>query len=146
MRRTEGEHDGQVFELILYHFGALGAEMLRTTLADNSSLVKVDVSRNALGYRSIESLLATCSCTRTVELETHGNFVFEEILNSVSHGIAFLLSVVAANVLIADTAADPKFTDYHFWACVLYSFSLMFLFLFSCLFHSFFMLPESKNF
>ncbi|RYY78325.1 hypothetical protein EON63_17865 [archaeon] len=52
-------------------------------------------------------------------------------------------SVVGANVLISD-AADTYRTDYHFWACVLYSFALMFLFLSSCLFHSFFMLPTSK--
>jgi hypothetical protein len=30
-----------------------------------------------------------------------GNFVFEEVLNSVSHGIAFLASVVGANLLIS---------------------------------------------
>jgi predicted membrane channel-forming protein YqfA (hemolysin III family) len=41
-------------------------------------------------------------------------------------------------------AAETSYTDYHFWACVLYSFSLMFLFLSSTLFHSFFMLPQSE--
>ena len=40
-------------------------------------------------------------------------------------------------------AAEVSYTDYHFWACVLYSFSLMFLFLSSTLFHSFFMMPQS---
>ena len=75
---------------------------------------------------------------------TSGNFVFEEIMNSVSHGVAFLGSVVGANLLISE-AMDQYRTDYHFWACVLYSFSLMFLFLSSCLYHSFFMMPTSKN-
>lgn len=125
------------------HFGEIGAEKLRATLLGSKTIKKVDVSRNALGFRSIESLV--CSCIPNgMELETHGNFVFEEILNSVSHGIAFILSVIAANVLVSD-AADEKFTDYHFWACVLYSFSLMFLFLFSSLYHSFFMLPETSR-
>lgn len=67
----------------------------------------------------------------------------EEILNSVSHGVAFLGSVVGSVILMSD-AADIYKTDYHFWACAMYSFALMFLFLSSCLFHSFFMLPTSK--
>jgi hypothetical protein len=33
-------------------------------------------------------------------------------------------------------------TDYHFYACALFSGSLLFLFLASSLFHSFFMLPQ----
>lgn len=125
------------------HFGEIGAEKLRLALLENSSIKNVDLSRNALGFRSINSLLCSCQSRGTL-ISTNGNFVFEEILNSVSHGVAFLVSVVAANVLIAD-AADAKFTDYHFWACVVYSFSLMFLFLSSCLFHSFFMSPNGTK-
>ena len=34
-------------------------------------------------------------------VQTNGNFVFEEILNSLSHGLAFLASVVGANLLIS---------------------------------------------
>eukprot|EP01034_Spumella_vulgaris_P024261 gene24261-30581_t len=78
-------------------------------------------------------------------VDTAGNFVFEEILNAVSHGIGFLGAVIGANLLISE-AADVYRTDYHFWACVLYSFSLLFLFLSSCLFHSFFMLPSKARF
>ena len=125
------------------HFGTKGTEMLLGALMINQSVKKLDISGNALGFVSINSLL--CSCRpKGMELITHGNYVFEEILNSVSHGIAFILSVVAANVLISDAATDVKFTDYHFWGCVIYSFSLCFLFLASCLFHSFFMLPKRK--
>jgi Haemolysin-III related/Leucine Rich repeat len=126
------------------HFGEIGAEQLRLALEENTSIKTLDISRNALGFRSISSLL--CSCRpRGLDVATNGNFVFEEILNSVSHGIAFILAVVGANVLISK-AADSQISDYHFWACVLYSFSLMFLFLGSCLFHSFFMMPKSKSF
>jgi hypothetical protein len=102
------------------------------------------LSRNALGFRSINSLLCACA-PKQLMVDTAGNFVFEEILNAVSHGIGFLGAVVGANILISE-AADVYRTDYHFWACVLYSFSLLFLFLSSCLFHSFFMLPSSKFF
>lgn len=41
-------------------------------------------------------------------------------------------------------ASDTYNTDYHFWACALFSFSLTFLFMCSCLFHSFFMLPQGN--
>lgn len=80
-----------------------------------------------------------------MDVVKHGNYVFEEILNSVSHGIAFLGAVIGGNMLISE-AVDVYKTDYHFWACVLYSFALMFLFLSSCLYHSFFMLPTSKSY
>eukprot|EP01031_Cornospumella_fuschlensis_P025129 gene25128-30346_t len=125
------------------HFGEIGATYLAQALQQNSTLKYLDLSRNALGFRSISTLRCVCE-PKGVAIETNGNYVFEEILNSVSHGIAFLGSVVGANVLISD-AADTYRTDYHFWACVLYSFALMFLFLSSCLFHSFFMLPTTSR-
>jgi Ran GTPase-activating protein (RanGAP) involved in mRNA processing and transport len=124
------------------HFGEVGANYLIDALVENKSLKNVDLSRNALGFRSIHSLVNCCS-NKNLNLSTSGNYVFEEIMNSVSHGIAFLVAVVGTNVLISD-AVDTYVTDYHFWACILYSFSLLFLFLSSCLFHSFFMLPQSK--
>eukprot|EP01035_Chromulina_nebulosa_P025447 gene25447-33210_t len=125
------------------HFGEKGAISLSKALELNNSVLKLDVSGNALGYQSINRIL--CSCRpKGLQVLTSGNFVFEEILNSVSHGVAFIASLVGALVLIGD-AADNKFTDYHFWACVLYSSSLMFLFLSSCLFHSFFMLPTPSR-
>jgi hypothetical protein len=124
------------------HFGEVGAAYLSKALGINQSIKKVDLSRNALGFRSINSLLCACR-PRNLTVLTNGNYVFEEILSSVTHGVAFLVSIVGANILISD-AADVYRTDYHFWACVLYSFALMFLFLSSCLFHSFFMSPSSK--
>jgi hypothetical protein len=124
------------------HFGEAGAAYLSEALGVNQSIKSVDLSRNALGFRSINSLLCACR-PRNLTVLTNGNYVFEEILNSVTHGLAFIVSVVGANILISD-AADVYRTDYHFWACVLYSFALMFLFLSSCLFHSFFMSPTSK--
>jgi hemolysin III len=77
-------------------------------------------------------------------LRTNGNYVFEEIMNSVSHGVGFVLAVIGSFVLIRE-ANETYATDFHFWACVLYSVSLDFLFLFSCLFHSFFMLPRTSS-
>lgn len=133
----------QRLNLARNHFGTEGANYLHEALQTNRSVQDLDLSSNALGYHSINSLLCICG-PRNVNVVTQGNYVFEEILNSVSHGIAFLGSVVGANILISD-ATDVYATDYHFWAAVIYSFALMFLFLSSCLFHSFFMLPSSKS-
>lgn len=124
------------------HFGEAGAASLTEALTFNSSIKKLDLSANALGFRSIDALLCACA-PKQLSVLTAGNFVFEEILNAVSHGIGFIFSVVGANILVSEAAAVYH-TDYHFWACVLYSFALMFLFLSSCLFHSFFMLPARK--
>lgn len=125
------------------HFGELGAERLRKALENNVNLKYLDMSRNALGFHSIEALVCSCA-PRNIIIKTNGNFVLEEILNSVSHGVAFLFAVIGANLLIIEAADDIKYSAYHFWPCVLYSFSLLFLFLSSCLYHSFFMLPDSK--
>lgn len=124
------------------HFGVAGANYLTSALQMNNTIKDMDLSANALGYHSINSLLCICG-PKNVRLNTEGNYVFEEILNSVSHGVAFLGSVVGANILISD-ATDAYHTERVFWAAVIYSSALMFLFLSSCLFHSFFMLPTSK--
>ena len=81
-----------------------------------------------------------CCKDRDTKIETQGNFVFEEVLNSVSHGIGFFLSIVAGQILVS-AAYDQKLGPFHYWGCVVFSFSLIFLFLSSTLFHAFFMSP-----
>ena len=85
------------------------------------------------------------------EILIEGNYAFEEILNSTSHGIAFLFSCLGCIILMSEAMADShgkeKFVGEgpRFWACAIYSFSLMFLFLSSSLYHSFFMLPTASR-
>ena len=82
-----------------------------------------------------------CLCgTRGLTLTTHGNYIFEEILNSVSHGVALLFAFVGAIILMTE-ATESYSTDYHFWGCLVFSFTLVFLFAVSTLYHSFFMSP-----
>jgi hypothetical protein len=112
--------------------------VLNNALLENSSLKYLDISRNALGFSSINAIM--CSCLdRGVVVRTEGNYVFEELLNSISHGFGFILSLIGAVLLVTEAAQR---SDYHFWPCMLYSFSLCFLFLSSTLFHSFFMIPS----
>ena len=125
------------------NFSSIGSERLRTAIIKNKSIKALNLSRNALGYRAMNALLCSCG-PKGVLIQTNGNYVFEEILNSVSHGIAFLLSIVCSNLLVSESLVANG-TDYHFWACSVYSFSLIFLFLSSCLYHSFFMLPSTSK-
>jgi len=74
---------------------------------------------------------------------TQGNYIFEEILNSVSHGVALIFAVIGSVILMTE-ATETYNTDYHFWGCLIFSFTLMFLFAVSTLFHSFFMLPTAS--
>lgn len=125
------------------NFSAKGTETLREALLENNSIKHLDLSYNGLGFRSINNLVCMCKAKRSpMTVVTNGNYVFEEILNGVSHGVCFLVSIVGSCLLINEAADEEKYSLYHFWSCVLYSFSLMFLFLSSCLFHSFFMLPQ----
>lgn len=125
------------------HFGKIGAESLKKALEANLSLKNLDLSRNALGFNSINSLL--CSCRSDIIVKTNGNFVFEEVLNAVSHGIGFLVSLLGSVLMMSVVSDKSRYPELCFWACALYSYSLMFLFLFSCLFHSFFMMPETYH-
>ena len=124
-------------------FGETGAASLRDALEVNTSLTSLDLSCNALGFLTIDMLRCSCAKRRNhTILRTNGNYVFEEILNAVSHGVGFVLSLIGAFVLMSEAATTYN-TDYHFWACVVYSLSLILLFLFSSLFHAFFMMPQS---
>jgi len=129
-------------DLARNHFTSLGADHLRKALAENKGIKKLDITFNSLGYHTINQLQCAC-IPNGIDMNIRGNFVFEEVLNSVSHGVGFLLSVVGAILLMTESMANHS-TDYHFWACFLFSFSLMFLFLASTLFHSFFMFPHAS--
>jgi hypothetical protein len=82
------------------HFGEKGAELLRQALEVNDTLQEIDLSKNALGFMSINNLLCCCS-PKGMMLQTQGNFVFEEVLNATSHGLAFIGSVIGSNLLIS---------------------------------------------
>lgn len=66
-----------------------------------------------------------------------GNFVFEEILNSLTHGLGFIASVVGT-ILLMSRAAEPGTSPYHFWSCMIFSLCLMILYLSSTLYHRYY--------
>ncbi|CAN0458518.1 unnamed protein product, partial [Discosporangium mesarthrocarpum] len=62
------------------------------------------------------------------------NSLPSQILNALTHGIGFLFSILGAMLLMAE-ASGPGKSPEHFWGCLVFSFSLMFLYLASTLFH-----------
>ncbi len=123
------------------NFTEIGARDLEKALARNKTLKTLDLSNNQLGFESIQRLECSCKQSGAI-LEKSGNFVFEEILNSVSHGIAFILSIVGSVVLMNSVVETGHTTDYHYWACMVYSVSLVYLFLASTCYHGAFMIPS----
>lgn len=112
-------------------------------LEHNTSLKALDISRNVLGFHSIHRLQC-CGAAHRVSMRVDGNYVFEEILNSLTHGLGFILSIVGM-MLLMSAAAAPGTTPHHFWSCLIFSLCLTILYLSSTLYHSFFMLPYAKD-
>lgn len=76
-----------------------------------------------------------------VMINTDGNRVFDEVLNAVSHGIAFIASIVGCVFLGLAVRSKPA---YYKWSVTLYLISLCGLFLASTLYHSFFSLSFTR--
>ena len=124
-------------------FTEKGATALRDALEMNKNLQELDVTNNQLGFESIKQL-EDCCIPAGITLKTNGNYMFEEILNAVSHGIAFFASIVGGVVMMNAVVESGHSTDYHYWGCMVYSLSLIYLFLASSLYHSFFMMPTTS--
>eukprot|EP01100_Stratorugosa_tubuloviscum_P013360 TRINITY_DN6645_c0_g1_i1.p1 TRINITY_DN6645_c0_g1~~TRINITY_DN6645_c0_g1_i1.p1 ORF type:complete len:290 (+),score=52.00 TRINITY_DN6645_c0_g1_i1:80-871(+) len=69
-----------------------------------------------------------------------GNFVFEEILNSVSHAVGLALSIIGSIFLIYRASLSST----HMLAAIIFSASLVMLYFFSTLYHAFFKLGLLK--
>jgi len=126
------------------NFGERGAEAVRAALAANGSLEWLDLSRNALGFTSVHRLMSCpCNRLRKKDMDIEGNFVFEEVLNAMSHAIGFVAAAIGAATLLGEAYATGSAR--HIWACAIYSSCLMFLYISSTLYHSFFMLPLTNK-
>ncbi|CAM9797160.1 unnamed protein product [Scytosiphon promiscuus] len=125
-------------------FGEEGASLLEETLDSAPALQSLDVRSNALGYTSIAKIQRRCCCRpsgcRDLSVEVDGNFVFEEVLNAGTHGVGFVMAIVGGFILMTEASLEGKSAE-HFWGCAIFSASLLFLYLASTLYHSFFMLP-----
>jgi len=69
-----------------------------------------------------------------------GNFLIEELFNAISHGVGFFLAIVGSFCLCSHASSSRALV-----ACVIYSLSLIALFLFSTLYHSFYHCTNCVN-
>jgi hemolysin III len=83
---------------------------------------------------------AKCCCP--YELSVEGNFVLEEVWNSVLHGIGVLLGLIGTWDLITKARGQ---SDTIFWACLVYGMSATTLFTASTLYHSTFLHERARK-
>eukprot|EP00993_Chasmostoma_nieuportense_P000614 NODE_1566_length_1456_cov_61.454477_g1485_i0.p1 GENE.NODE_1566_length_1456_cov_61.454477_g1485_i0~~NODE_1566_length_1456_cov_61.454477_g1485_i0.p1 ORF type:complete len:439 (+),score=151.06 NODE_1566_length_1456_cov_61.454477_g1485_i0:63-1319(+) len=121
-------------------FGSEGGFCLADAVAENTTLQILDVSHNGLGWPCTQAI-RQAAALHSGFVGDKGNYVLEEVLNSVTHGIGCLLAMVGTVVLLPHSMA----TRYHFWGALIYCASLITLYLSSTLYHSFFLLPHAHR-
>lgn len=131
-----------------------GLAFAKYVLASQATrLVSVDLSANNIGYHGCiaieraalvrETLVQQSESTgyKAISLDLDGNLVFQEIMNSVTHGLGVLLAFVGSHAM--STAVQHQ-SARHVWSCGIYSTSLVVLYTSSTLYHSFFSLRHTK--
>lgn len=76
------------------------------------------------------------------EIDVEGNFVLEEVWNSVLHGIGALLGLIGTFDLLSKARGQ---SDTIYWACLVYGFSATSLFTASTLYHSTFLHERARR-
>mmetsp|Transcript_17497 Transcript_17497/g.39931 ORF Transcript_17497/g.39931 Transcript_17497/m.39931 type:complete len:563 (-) Transcript_17497:197-1885(-) len=111
-------------------------------------LVNVNMSINHLGHlgtAAIEKLLKerrSNKDAREIFVNLHGNLVFPEIMNAVTHCVGVFLSLLGGHLLTQEVR-DSTYT--HIISCGIFTGSLLSLYLSSTLFHSFFAMVNTRD-
>lgn len=110
-------------------------------------LKEVDLSVNRFGYfgcklieKALIDSLENGDC-RSLEVDLEGNLVFQEVMNSVTHGLGIIL-VILGTLSMTNRVAHKSLT--HNVSCAIYSLSLLTLYVSSTLYHSFFTLINTR--
>lgn len=127
------------------HIGVAGAAALAQMMLSNRSLRFLDVSNNNLRARGVVELESCAAVAEArVVVRTDGNFVREEIVGSVVHGVGLVVSAWGSFRLLGTPAAAANAVLY--WSCVVYVVSVNLLYASSVLAHSFFLLRNVTEF
>lgn len=122
-----------------------------------STLEILDISENNLDFSSVKLYLnqklktgkkikmlesqislkteASCVPQDQFQLVNHGNYLFEETLNTLTHAIGAGLGALASIVLLYNAFDKDRFT---FYSCAIYCFTIVFLYASSSIYHSHF--------
>jgi hemolysin III len=110
-------------------------------------LGEIDLSANFIGFKgSLAIERAMTARTERTDLEymhvnLEGNLVLQEVMNGITHGLGALLAFAAIYLLYHSVKDQPS---RHFVSCMVYSASLVVLYISSTLYHSFFILQHTK--
>lgn len=131
------------------HIGDGGINSLVNLLFSSShSLTEIDLSNNYLTIEGVRQLeLAQLERKKlglsNIRIDIEGNVIIAEILNSTTHALGIILCLIGSQLLM-DKARDQE-TTIHYISCLIYSISLMVLYISSTLYHSFFLMKRTKQ-
>ena len=114
------------------------------SIGSSSGLKRVYLSNNYLGKVGVDKLAAAASASG-VDLKDlkHGNYMIEEVWNSITHGGGVVWSIVAM-FMILGMCSSVGCTLQERNCIIIYSVSQMLMFLCSCLYHSFHRLTTTE--
>ena len=114
---SKGIRESSLRTLILtenYTFGDDACAALAEAVRQAPSLKLIDVSNNSLYFPGV-SKISTASKQKNVTVESVGNFSTEEMLSALTHGLSFVVALVACIPLLTDAYQADRFT---FWCGV----------------------------
>ena len=114
---AQGLRESSLRTLILtenYTFGDDACAALAEAVRQAPSLKLIDVSNNSLYFPGV-SKISTASKAKNVTVESVGNFSTEEMLSALTHGLSFVVALVACIPLLTDAYQADRFT---FWCVV----------------------------
>lgn len=128
----------------------------RALALGHHSLEKVDASNSRLsflGVKCVENAVATVNAARAkadpkhkvcglLKTELYGNLVWDEVWNSITHGIGLVLAIIGTIFLMRRYSGVSA---YHTWGCAVFGFSMIILYFSSFFYHCFFKLLPAKN-
>jgi hemolysin III len=120
--------------------GECFVELLQSGM-ESTPLKILDMQSNLLGYQMCHTLYKLAA-EQGIDVCLDGNRVFDEVLNAVTHGIGFVLSI-HGNVFMGSEIRDKP--EYYAYGLVPFCIAMIALFLSSTLYHSFHALGRTVN-
>jgi predicted membrane channel-forming protein YqfA (hemolysin III family) len=118
--------------------GEAGAAALVSMVKRNPRILELDVSNNCVGTVAVERLFHALTQSPHMTIELGGNYVREEVLNAITHGVGLIAFSVAGWILVAYAR---KVSTAYYVSAQIYAWSLVFMYASSTACHSTFMLP-----
>lgn len=113
-----------------------GAAVISSALEHSCGLKRIVLTNNYLGQEGVDAVLEAANRAGVVAEAKSGNFIWEEVWNSITHGFGVIWSIIVF-VAIARTCSQQNCSKRVRNCLAIYAVTQLILFLCSCLFHSF---------